>query len=340
MKLISFTVPCYNSQDYMRHCIDSLLVAGDEAEIIIINDGSKDNTGAIADEYALKYPDIVKVVHKENGGHGTGVNAGLAAAQGLYFKVVDSDDWLSKDALLKFIETIRQHKALNTLPDLYVTNFVYFKAEDNFHISKYDEKLKEGFFDWQKVKPFHYAHTLMMHSLTYNTEKLREHYVELPSHTFYVDNIYAFSPLAYMRTPFYLNVNLYMYFIGRDDQSVNIKNCVARYEQQLLVMKMMSLTYTYKQLKALPRGLSKYMFHYLHAIMMNTLLFTCAKVSKERKQNLKKMWADIKAHDKKLYRKLRYTNYSFAVAFMPWWMRSKIMMFAYKILCRKVKLGA
>ena len=69
MKLLSVTVPCYNSQDYMADAIESLLVGGERVEIIVINDGSKDNTGAIADEYAAKYPNIVKVVHQENGGH-------------------------------------------------------------------------------------------------------------------------------------------------------------------------------------------------------------------------------------------------------------------------------
>ena len=69
MKLITFTVPCYNSAAYMDHCIETLLTAGEDAEIILVDDGSKDDTGAIADRYAAQYPDIVRVVHQENGGH-------------------------------------------------------------------------------------------------------------------------------------------------------------------------------------------------------------------------------------------------------------------------------
>ena len=101
-KLITFAVPCYNSAAYMRHCIETLLSAGEQAEIILVDDGSvKDDTPAICDEYAAKYPTIVKAIHQENGGHGEGVNQGIRNATGLYYKVVDSDDWLDTDALKK-----------------------------------------------------------------------------------------------------------------------------------------------------------------------------------------------------------------------------------------------
>ena len=98
MKLLSVAIPSYNSEGFMRNCIESLLPGGEDVEIIIVNDGSKDGTGAIADEYAAKYPTIVKAVHQENGGHGEAVNAGLRNATGLYYKVVDSDDWVNEEA--------------------------------------------------------------------------------------------------------------------------------------------------------------------------------------------------------------------------------------------------
>lgn len=104
MKYITFTIPCYNSENYMRRCVDSLLVGGEDVEILIIDDGSSDRTGAIADEYEMLYPNIVKAVHKPNGGHGSGVNKGLELAHGLYYKVVDSDDWFDRDAYLKMLD--------------------------------------------------------------------------------------------------------------------------------------------------------------------------------------------------------------------------------------------
>ena len=106
MKLITFAIPSYNSQDYLAHCVDTILTGGEDVEIIIVNDGSKDNTAAIADEYAAKYPTIVKAVHKENGGHGSGVNRGVAEATGLYYKVVDSDDWVGEEALAKLLSCV------------------------------------------------------------------------------------------------------------------------------------------------------------------------------------------------------------------------------------------
>ena len=106
MKLLSIAVPCYNSEDYMRHCIETLLPGGEDVEIIIVDDGSTDKTAEIADKYREQYPDIVKVVHKENGGHGSGVNKGLELATGMYFKVVDSDDWLDTNSYKKLINKI------------------------------------------------------------------------------------------------------------------------------------------------------------------------------------------------------------------------------------------
>ena len=130
MKYITFTVPCYNSQDYMKRCIDSLLPGGDDVEIIIVDDGSTDATGKIADEYEACYPGIVRAVHKRNGGHGSGVNAGLRLATGTYFKVVDSDDWLEEGAYARLLGRIKglcmkkEARLIGEVPDLFVCNYI------------------------------------------------------------------------------------------------------------------------------------------------------------------------------------------------------------------------
>ena len=207
MKLISFTVPCYNSQEYMRKCIDSLLVGGDDVEIIIVNDGSTDNTFNIANEYVEKYPNICRVCHKTNGGHGSGVNKGIELATGIYFKVVDSDDYLEKNALLELLATIKKHLANNEEADLYITNFIYDRQYDHTqYVSEYKKNFPvRKFFKWNDTKSLKLWKMLLMHSLLYKTDKLRESKIVLPEHTFYVDNIFAYVPLPYMKKMYYLD---------------------------------------------------------------------------------------------------------------------------------------
>ena len=124
MKLLSVVIPCYNSESYMENCIHSLLTGGEKVEIIIVDDGSKDRTGEIADEFANRYPTIIKTVHQENGGHGEAVNTGIRSATGLYFKVVDSDDWVNQDAYYEILKTLYDLTRGAETVDLLISNFV------------------------------------------------------------------------------------------------------------------------------------------------------------------------------------------------------------------------
>ena len=241
MKLITFTVPCYNSAAYMDHCIETLLTAGEDAEIILVDDGSKDDTGKIADAYAEKYPTIVRVIHQENGGHGEGVNQGIRNATGVYFKVVDSDDWLDTDALQQVLAELRAHLNDEQPLDLMMANYVYEHVADNTrNIVDYKGILPEGrVFTWEEIGKFPPNKNILMHSVIYRTEVLRRSGMELPKHTFYVDNIFVYQPLPQVKTIYYMNLDLYRYFIGREDQSVNEANMIKRVDQQLRVTRIM-----------------------------------------------------------------------------------------------------
>ena len=127
-KLLSVTVPCYNSQDYMRHCIETLLPGGEQVEILIVDDGSKDDTVAIADEFQAKYPGIVRAIHQENAGHGGAVMKGLSLATGLYFKVVDSDDWVDPQVLRDLLKLLGQFAESPEPVDMVISDFVYDKV--------------------------------------------------------------------------------------------------------------------------------------------------------------------------------------------------------------------
>ena len=340
-KLITFAVPSYNSEAYMRKCIDSILTGGEDVEIIIVNDGSKDGTGAIADEYAQRYPTICRAVHQENGGHGEGVNQGMRLAKGLYYKVVDSDDWVDESALGELLATVRRHKEEGTLPDLYITNFIYDRVCDNESFTRrYVRNMPVGrFFGWDSVRRFRGSSVLLMHALMYRTSVLRECGLELPKHTFYVDNIFAYVPLPHVRTMFYLDIDLYHYYIGRADQSVNISSFSKRTDQQNRVMLIMANAYDVRSLKKTSRRLYKYMLHVLACLMIITITFTVAVPDKAKYDALKNLWAQIREKDKWLYGKLKYRSYPAIYTFLPRPLGRAVIIAGYKATRKKVKLG-
>ena len=118
MKILSVGIPCYNSMEYMDKAIESLLVCKDDVEIIIVNDGSKDKTDEIGKMYQEKYPDTVKYVYQENGGHGEAVNTGLRNATGLFYKVLDSDDWFDSEVFVRVIKKLKELEANKTNIDM------------------------------------------------------------------------------------------------------------------------------------------------------------------------------------------------------------------------------
>ena len=269
MKLLSIAIPCYNSAAYMENCIRSLLPGGNEVEILIVDDGStKDNTAQIADEYERRYPGICRAIHQENGGHGAAVNAGLKNATGIFFKVVDSDDWVNGDAYRKVLDTLRQFVLGQDTLDMLITNFVYEKqGAKHKKVMNYNLALpKNEPFTWDDVKVFMAGQYILMHSVIYRTELLRKCGLELPEHTFYVDNIFVYQPLPHVRTMYYLDVNFYRYFIGRSDQSVNEQVMIGRIDQQIRVTKLM-LGY-YDVTKIQNRKLRHYMVRYLEIMMV------------------------------------------------------------------------
>ncbi|RHV64604.1 glycosyltransferase family 2 protein [Clostridium sp. OM02-18AC] len=307
MKLLSIAIPCYNSEGYMRNCIESLLPGGDEVEILIVDDGStKDNTAQIADEYEARYPGICKAIHQENGGHGEAVNAGLRAATGVYFKVVDSDDWVNEEAYKEVLQTLRSFVMGNQTLDMLITNFVYEKqGAKHKRVMQYRTALpKRQLCTWKDVKVFMLGQYILMHSVIYRTQMLKECGLELPKHTFYVDNIFVFQPLPYVKTFYYLDVNFYRYFIGRQDQSVNEQVMIGRIDQQLLVTRLM-LGY-YHDAKITNYKLRHYMVRYLEIMMTICSILAIKSGTDENMEKKKQLWKDLKEQDFALYMRLRW----------------------------------
>ena len=304
MKLLTFAIPCYNSQDYMEHCIDSILPGGEDIEILIIDDGSKDRTAEIADDYERRYPGIVRAIHQENGGHGEAVNAGIRNATGLYFKVVDSDDWVDADAYKKILEKLREFAGGLTTIDMLLANYVYEKEG-----AKHKKVMRQtGFpqdqvFTWSDIHHFYKGHYILMHSVIYRTKLLRECGLELPKHTFYVDNIYVYKPLPYVRKMYYMDVDFYRYFIGRDDQSVNEKVMISRIDQQIRVNKIMLDDVDLH--KVMNLKCRKYMLNYLEIITVVTTIMLIRSGTEENLEKKRELWRYIKEKDITIFHKLR-----------------------------------
>ena len=306
MKIVTFVIPCYNSEGYMRNCIESLLPGGEDVEIIIVDDGSGDGTAAIADEYAEKYPTIVRTIHQENGGHGAAVNTGLANATGLYYKVVDSDDWVDADAYRQVLDTLRKFVKEQTPVDMLLTNYVYEKVSEHHQRRMIYSLLFESdrITTWSEMKHNVKGFSILMHSVTYRTQMLRDCGLKLPEHTFYVDNLFVYEPLPYVKTIYYLNVDFYRYYIGREGQSVNEQIMIKRLDQQLRVNYRMIDAYDLWSIEE--KHLREYMLSYLETI---TVVSTCLAYVSGTKENLHKakaLWKYIRDKDYRTYHHLRW----------------------------------
>lgn len=309
MKLLSIAIPCYNSAAYMRRCIDSLLPGGEDVEILIVNDGSTDNTKDIAEEYRERFPSMVKVINKENGGHGSAVNAGIQNAAGLFYKVVDSDDWVNQSAYMQILSVLREIIRDGKSLDMLISNFVYEKeGEERKKVMKYHHALpKDQIFTWKDVKHFRVGQYILMHSVIYRTNLLRECGLQLPEHTFYVDNIFVFNPLPYVKTMYYLDVNFYSYYIGREDQSVNETIMIGRIDQQLKVNQIMiDYMSENKGMISVNRKLDQYMLSYLDIITTVSSILLIKSGTEENLKKKEELWSYLKKKDWILYRRLRF----------------------------------
>lgn len=305
MKILSIAVPCYNSEEYMKKCIHSLLKGGSEVEIIIVDDGSVDATPQIADELAKQYPDMIKTVHQENGGHGGAVNTGLANATGLFFKVVDSDDWVNEEAYKAILETLEQQIRESNKIDMLISNFVYEKeGAKHKKVMRYSSSLPEGrIFHWDEVRHMGVSRYFLMHSVIFRTQLLRDCALKLPLHTFYVDNLFVFKPLPYVRNLYYLDVNFYRYYIGRADQSVNESVMISRIDQQINVNKMMMDSIEWKKVQN--KKLRAYLINYLDIITTVTCILLIRSKMDGEKEKRHELLDYIKSKNVRVYYRLR-----------------------------------
>ena len=301
MKLLTVAIPCYNSAEYMSHAIESILPAGDRVEILIIDDGSKDATLSIAQDYERRYPNICKAIHKENGGHGDAVMTGIHNARGHYFKVLDSDDWFDSEAFARVLDRLQETVAREGDIDLLLTNFVYDKVgAKHKYVNRYTHTLPEDrVFTWAEARSFHAGKYIQMHAITYRTSLLHECGLRLPKHTFYVDELYAYVPLTKVERMLYINENVYHYFIGRSDQSVQEDIMISRIDQAIRVQQLMVSSVKLNEIhESHKRG---YMLRYLEIVTTVASVLLIKSGTPENRRKKRELWAFIAQQQPEVY---------------------------------------
>ena len=332
MKILSVSIPCYNSASYMETCIKSLLPGGDDIEILIVDDGStKDNTFEIAQSYEKQYPGIVRAIHQENAGHGGAVNTGIKEATGVFFKNIDSDDWADTDVLLKIIGILKDLESKGTKIDLFLANYVFDREDsDKKTVMRFKGAFPKGCpFTWDEVGHMGQSQFIMMHTIIYRREVLLASRTELPKHAYYVDNIYAFRPLPYTKTIYYLDEALYHYRIGRADQSVNVQVQLKNIDQQIMVDKLITDYYVNRPQGLSPR-LEKYLIAFVKLMYCATSAILLVGNTSEHLAKKEDLWNYLKQADPVAYKKVRR---SFIGGWMniPTALGRKISVLGYKI---------
>lgn len=266
-KILTIVVPVYNTEKYLRRCLDSILLSEvlNDIEVILVNDGSKDSSLSIIREYEDKYSNTIVVIDKKNGGHGSTINYGLKIAKGKYFRVIDSDDWVN---CIDFIEYVERLKYENS--DLVVTNYSQEHVYDGNSISfKYVELLNSKKYEFDKFNLLTLkGEYFVMATSTYKTSILRKSNLKLLEKTFYVDMIYNIIPIKEVKNFTYYNLDIYRYFIGRKDQSMNLKSFVRNEDDHEKVMK-----YLLEYYNSIKENLSEVKKNYIELILYY-MLFT------------------------------------------------------------------
>lgn len=230
-KLLTISIAAYNAEPYLEKCLDSLLIPSmEKIEVLIENDGSKDNTADIGQRYEEKYPGVFRLVSKENGGYGSTINNSISLAQGKYFKQLDADDWYDTENLEQLVSFLDGVDA-----DCVYTPFVEYYEEDGSQCVRKPEQMQVGIQPVSKIAEQEWF--LHMHALAFRTALLRQHSVRILEHCFYTDMEYVTYPLLHTQTVYVWDRHIYYYRIGREGQSVSLEGWKKHYPDHVRVIK-------------------------------------------------------------------------------------------------------
>lgn len=233
MKTLSIVVPAYNVEKYIHRCLNSFIDSNimEELEVIIVNDGSTDNTESIVNEFVSKYPDTFKIINKKNGGHGSTVNIGIEFATGKYFRVIDGDDWVDTKSFAQSIKKIRE---INTdIVSMHYDRVDMITGEVTPVEEINVEYEKRYLFEEINIEKRYFT----LASTCFKTILLKELGIKFQEHTYFVDVEYIIMPIKEVNDVTFLNLSVYKYFVGNVEQSINISNMVKRYDHHERVVK-------------------------------------------------------------------------------------------------------
>lgn len=320
-KLLSISVAAYNVEQYLDKLVDTVVAAegSERIELLIVNDGSTDGTLAKAEEYKTKYPEIVKVIDKPNGGHGSTINAGMKNATGKYFRALDGDDWVDSGELSKLL------KVLDEVDDDLILNNFYYAYESG----RIEKEIIKGLDEGVSYKFSDVASTIgrmKYHSVVYKTEFLQKNNIHLDEHCFYVDTEYLLFTIPKVDTVRFYGFFVYCYRLGLTGQSVSVASRVKHVDDSEKVAKRLFAFYK-RCADELDDSKRDYLENAvaIHSIWhLGTLVYMDS--SKENKKRLMVFDNYLKTHFPELYqrtndlykgsywnkllRMLRKTNYS------------------------------
>jgi hypothetical protein len=244
LKVLSFIIPAYNSEKYLDKCISSMLVPEvlDQLEIIVVNDGSKDATVTVAQEYCHRYPNTVRLISQENKGHGGALNTGCAAAQGKYLKVIDADDWVQSEHLPSFVKALESCESDVVLTHYRTVNIStgelrnWMLRPERFDTLHTFESIISNW--WQ------FESGLTFHGITYRTGFYHQQGHQLAEHVFYEDHEFATYPCCHAAGITALDLSVYDYRIGDVNQSVSDANQLKRISHVETVLRKMTDAYS------------------------------------------------------------------------------------------------
>lgn len=221
-KILTVIIPTYNMQDCLHRCLDSLVLKDEELmnslQVLVINDGSTDQSSAIAHEYEARYPFTFRVIDKENGNYGSCVNRGLKEATGKYVKLLDADDWFDTTEFESYLSALKEIEA-----DLILTDFSIVNAQSMRASLAYHPNLQEGHTYSFSDCTLKSVGVYMMHAVTYRVSLLHSiNYVQTTGIS-YTDTEWTYNPLYAVQTMVYFNFNLYQYLLGREGQTMDPK---------------------------------------------------------------------------------------------------------------------